>query len=34
MPSDGNMRVFPKGELWWALLEALRAIDADDDLPF
>ena len=29
---DGTTRVFPKGGLWWALLEALRAVD--DDLPF
>jgi hypothetical protein len=34
---DSNVRVFPRGGFWWALLERLRALDHKDDstdLPF
>ena len=31
--SDGTARMFPPGGLWWALLEALRELDAKGGAP-
>jgi hypothetical protein len=30
-PAGAKMRVFPKGGLWWTLLDRLRELDNDDN---